>query len=457
MVRLLSLLVPVVLAAAALALILQGREPPARAAPNERATAVRVATLSPTAFTPRVTAYGVVEPARIWDAVAQVPGRVAHVHPDLEVGALLPEGAEIIRIAEEDYALAVREAEANLEAAKAALEELETRRVNTERSLEIERRSLDLKRDDLTRQRDLVARGAASQATLDGVERELLAQQTKTQSLENELRLVPVERRMRETEIAVAESRLETARLNLARTSLRMPFRGRISMKAVEATQFVAAGATLASADDIAAADIRAQAPQDQFARFVALATPEGFRADLDRAENFAETLAALGWRATVETGSADRAASWPARILRTADTIDASSRSVGVIVRVDGPYRDVRPGLRPPLVKGMFVRVTLEGAPIPDRIVIPRAAIRDGRAFVADSENRLRVRAVDVRATQGDSALIAGGLAFGERVVLSDLPAAIEGMLLAPVEDAPIEEDAKQDVVGAGALGAAE
>lgn len=430
--RLASFGVPVAVAVAVLVLVLQGREPPQQAEIGERSRSVRVVTVEPVDFRPVVIGYGSVEPVRTWDAVAQVPGRIEFVHPGLRIGAVLAEGLEIIRIRPEDYELAVREAEANLDAAEAQLRELEVGAGNAELSLGIERRALGIAGEDVERQRGLVERGVASQSTLDAVEREYLAQELRVQELENSVRLFPAQIETQKTQIAVAEARLASARLDLERTRIRMPFRGRISAKQVETTQFVASGTRLAAAGDISAAEIRAQVPQDQFARFVSLAVPEDFRPDMG--EN-GEAMARLGWTATVTLQTEAGNARWPATVLRTADAIDATSRTVGVIVRVEGPYEDVRPGVRPPLVTGMFVRVRIEGPALSGQRVIPRAALREGRVFVADAGDRLAVRAVEVRAVQEAEAVIARGLEIGERVVVSDVSPAIEGMLLDTVE----------------------
>lgn len=266
------------------------------------------------------------------------------------------------------------------------------------------------------------------------MERDLLQQQVRVQELENTALLLPAEIATQETQIEVAAARLALAELDLERTRIRMPFRGRIAETMVEATQFVSAGARLASAGDIGAAEIAAQVPQARFAEFVALATPEGFRPEFGGEGEMGAMFESLGWTAEVSLGLAGTDARWPARIRRTADTIDATTRSVGVIVRVEEPYRDVRPGRRPPLVKGMFVRVALSGPALEGRIVVPRSALHDGRVYVATAENRLEIRPVEVRAVQGAEALIAGGLAPGERVVVSALTPAIPGMLLDPV-----------------------
>ncbi|MEM7237487.1 MAG: efflux RND transporter periplasmic adaptor subunit [Pseudomonadota bacterium] len=439
--RILSFGVPLGLAALVFAYFVTSRDPPQQIPLSEIARSVRIQTLEPRTFVPMVIGYGNVEPVRTWDAVAQVPGRIAYVDPNLRIGAVFPAGVEIIRVAKEDYELAVREASANLDAARAELMELEIRSANTARSLEIESRSLEIKQEDLTRQQELLSRGVTSQSALDTVQRDLLQQRVSVQELENSIGLYPAEIDTQRTQIAVAEARLATAKLDLDRTSISMPFRGRISGKEVEETQFVSAGTTLASAGDIGAAEIVAQVPQDQFAKFISLAISPDIRLPVERDRTQRSPLQEFGWQAKVVIHSSELDTEWPAEIRHTSDTIDATSRSVGVIVRVYNPYEDVRPGLRPPLVKGMFVRVILQGKELDEQRIVPRSAVRDGRVFIANKENRLEARQVQVRAFQGSEALIASGLEFGDRVVMSDISPAIEGMLLDPVVDPSVAD----------------
>jgi len=101
------------------------------------------------------------------------------------------------------------------------------------------------------------------------------------------------------------------------------------------------------------------------------------------------------------------------------------------VIVEVDAPYANVRPGVRPPLVKGLFVEVDLRGAPRQQRLVIPRHALHRDRVYLIDEDRRLEIRQVALEALQPEYAAISEGLSAGERVVVSDLAPAIAGMRL--------------------------
>ena len=115
---------------------------------------------------------------------------------------------------------------------------------------------------------------------------------------------------------------------------------------------------------------------------------------------------------------------------------IDSQTRTLGIDVAVAHPFRNIVPGKKPPLVRGMYVEVEIRGIALAGRIVVPRAALRDGQVFVVNKENRLEPRAVEIAFVQSGFACIRAGLEEGERVVVSDLTPAVAGMLLDPVVD---------------------
>lgn len=140
---------------------------------------------------PRIRGYGSVRPARIWNAVSQVAGKIEYVHPDFRKGAMMGKNTEIIRISPKDYKLSVQQAQANIRAAEARLKELSVTRSNTQASLKIEENSLKLKKRDLSRKRQLLRRKTVSQAAYDQEQRNLLVQSQQVQNLKNSLQLIP--------------------------------------------------------------------------------------------------------------------------------------------------------------------------------------------------------------------------------------------------------------------------
>ena len=67
----------------------------------------------------------------------------------------------------------------------------------------------------------------------------------------------------------------------------------------------------------------------------------------------------------------------------------------------------------------------------------MPRLALREGNhVYVVDDDDRLRIRAVEVLREDRDEVVITAGLAAGERVTLSPLRGAVDGMVVRVAEE---------------------
>jgi hypothetical protein len=139
--------------------------------------------------------------------------------------------------------------------------------------------------------------------------------------------------------------------------------------------------------------------------------------------------------------------AEWEAEFVRFSDTVDPETRTMGVVVAVDDPFDKVIPGYKPPLSKGMFVNVVLSGKQSMQRVLVPRSAVRANTVYVVDENNRLRRRPVKILFSQDDISVIDEGLEPGERVVVSDLVPAVDGMLL----QVQLDEDLNQSLIAHG------
>ena len=379
---------------------------------------------------PVAEGYGQVRPARVWTAIAQVAGRIMEIHPKLRNGEILPEGALLVRIDATDYELSVSKA-------KAELAELEVQEKNARASLAIEERNLSLASKDMQRKQSLLKKGTVSQSSVDDAERVMLSKDSTVQNLRNTLALIPTQRR-------VLEAKVDGALRDIERTEVRAPFTMRIAALSVEAEQYVGLGKSMFEGDDISRIEVNTQ---------LALSTLRNLfigRKDivLDVAKMSEQVSANIGIDPLVRLDMGNHIAEWQGEFVRFSDTVDPETRTMGVVVAVDKPFEKIKPGYRPPLSKGMFVQVVLRGRRQQARIVIPRNAIRNNNVHVADQDNRLLKKPVEILFNQGSYSVIAKGLEQGERVLLSDPVPAVTGMLLRP----EVDQDVTNQLHAAGA-----
>ncbi len=420
--------IPIVLGIIVVLTLIKMREPPQQFTPEERHWTVRIIEVPRVKLVPRVLAYGAVAPKRVWEAVAQVSGKIVETHLRLHEGEFLGEGMVLLRIDPTDYELAITQIESEILATKAQLAENQVKEKNTRNALVIEKDSLRLSQKELARKRKLVSQGTIPESEVDKEARTVLTQKQSVTSLENSLNLLPVERRLLDSQLARYEAQLAGARLDLQRTTIKLPFDARISQVNIGMSQYVRAGDVLVVADDISVAEIAAQIPMQRF-RNVIMTRP-------DPIETFVEFEAGEFFGISARVRLPEFNIEWPARLTRMSPTIDPKTRTVGAIVEVEEPYRQAQPGIRPPLVKELFVEVEFSGKSRPDSLVIPRTSLHDGHVYLAGDDNRLIIQSVEVGLIQPEFVAIRGGLKAGDRIVISDLVPAIEGMLLDPLVD---------------------
>lgn len=433
--RLLAWLLPLLLGAVLAAWLAGTGTPPVRteaaAAPPR---AVRVVAAEALAVRPRATGFGIAAPAQEWRAIAEVAGEIVYRHPGADSGVLLEAGTRLFGIDPADYELALAEARAERAALAAERRQLDIEAENLQASLAIERERLALAERELERVRALGERGSVSAAAVDTQALATLQQRQAVRSLENEQRTLPARRERLDAELERARSRIARAERDLRRTLITAPMDLRVTEVAAERHQYVGAGEVLLSAEGIAAAEVTAQIPVAGFRRIVGTVLREG----APETANLAERVDLGGITAElrlVSGGGAD----WTGRVTRIASGLDPRTRTAQVVVTVDEPYRRAQPPERPPLVRNMYVAVTLTGRPLPPMPAIPAAAVHQGEVYVVTEGDRLERRPVEVAFRQGALAAIRTGLAAGERVVVDDLAPAVDGMPLAPQPDAEL------------------
>lgn len=442
---------PVLLGALLLWYAAANRKSPDRSPPQELTASVRAIKLAPVSVTPKIRGYGTAQPAKTWTGVAQVGGRIVYMNPRFQQGAILPAGTELIRISEEDYKLAIAEADAQIRSAEAKLSELKVSQQNTHELLQIEKESLALKQKTVDAKQALLKRGSIAQLSFEAELRDLLNQKKKVQDLENALRLLPTQLAVQQEQVRVNQARRETSKLNLERTSISLPFEARIASVAVEISQYVQPGTKIGTADGTKSTEVNAQFPVSgirSFVQFVRNAGPVTVTGD--QSPDPTAFANRVGLHAIVRLKAGERDIEWRGKVDRTNDTLDEQTRTVGVITVVEGTYANSIPGQRPPLVKGMFVEVELRANPIPDRIVIPPSAIHDGGTVHAiDKDGRLAIRKVQTSYAGQSYVVISSGLKAGERIVVSDVSPVVEGLLLNVERDTTLEKTLITAVTG--------
>jgi RND family efflux transporter MFP subunit len=413
---------PLVLGIAVMMFMVRGKQPPQRSESGEPTRAVRVITVPRVDLVPTASGYGSVQPARVWTAVAQVSGRIIEQHPRLRNGEIIEKGEVLFHIDPVDYRLALAQT-------RAELAELDVQEKNSQALVAIEKRNLILAGNELQRIQKLVSNNTASQSDADSSERSLLNTRTALQNLNNSLALIPTRRQVLETKVAQAGRDLDN-------TTVKAPFNLRVAKLSIEADQYVSKGQSLFEGDGVDRIEVVGQFAISAL-RNLFIGRPDQVRTLESLNRDLSEIT---GFKPVIKMDMGNHTAEWDAEFIRFSDNVDAETRTMGIVVAVDKPLSKMKPGQRPPLSKGMFVQVLLSGHTQPQRVVVPRTAVRGGKIYLLDKDSRLRIQDASVLFNQGDLSVLDTGELAGRQIVVSDVVPAVEGMLLQPQVDSDLE-----------------
>lgn len=389
---------------------------------------------------PEIIGFGTIKPDLNLKATAEVSGRITYIHPDLKKGEIFIKDTLLLKIDDKDYLLQLRQAEADVLANKASLKEMELNIQNNVLELKLAQEKLKVRKKEFSRLEKLRKSGSVSQSKLDAEQQNLLQQQQEVQQQKNKQTTLPSDLEVVKAQLAIAQSKLEKSQRDLARTEIKIPFNGRISEVNADADQYVGIGSALFAASGLNKVVVQAQFPIDQFRKFATNFPKE--KIDIGGNENFAnmtKMLANIGLTATIQEASGHLPARL-AKVERFSDDLDPQSRTIGVTVSVDGNYRDIEPGTKPPLLEGMYIKVRLMG-PQSDYSIVPRFAIHGDEIYLIDKDDRLERRTISDFQLSGNLALFSSEIEPGERLVTSDIFPVVNGMSISPSVDISVNQ----------------
>ena len=217
--------------------------------------------------------------------------------------------------------------------------------------------------------------------------------------------------------LAAAKAERVRAQRNLERTSIRLPYEGMVRAKETDLGQFVNSGTRLGVVFATDYAEIR-----------LPLTDMDLAYVNLPGAVEVARSGAADGPAVTLSATQKGKPVEWSAKIVRTEGVVDEKSRVTYVVARVEDPYQLHGDGNAMPM--GTFVAATIHGAVAENIIRVPRRVVRGSDELVfVDAENKLNIRNVQIVRSDADYAYLSGGAAPGDRVVITVLETAINGL----------------------------
>ncbi len=351
-----------------------------RKAPKKMEALVDVVKVMPTAENVRIEAPGRVVAARQITLKARVSGQVIYVNPNFIPGGIIKKGEVLLKLDDTDYQLELRRKEDALALAEADLRIEEGSQTVAQKEWEL---ITSLSGDIDTSSRDLALRKP-----------QLIKAKSK---------------------IASAETTLERARVDLARTVIKAPFNLVVRSENVDLGLQVTPVSTLATlaATDIFWAEI--SLPVSKLAWFNLPEKPGQGKSGLPASKVLLHNL---------------NHPSLTGKLITLTPDLDKDGLMARLLVAISDPLGLKKP--HPPVLLGSFVTAEIIGRKLQNVYRIPRSALQENnRLLIADKNNRLEVKPVTVAFYGVDSVLVDSGLNPGDRLIISKLAAPVNGMAL--------------------------
>jgi len=120
-------------------------------------------------------------------------------------------------------------------------------------------------------------------------------------------------------------------------------------------------------------------------------------------------------------------------KVIRLLSDLEQQGRMARLLVEVADPL-DLRKenANQPKLLLGDYVRIKIEGVELKNVAMVDRRLVREGNnVWVMNDRNQLEIRPVQIVFRARDKLFIRDSLRPGERLVVTELSAAVDGMLL--------------------------
>ncbi len=372
--------VPAVIIIAALAFAkhqIDTRPTAVRQRPPQQARLVQVETVKAVDHPTVVSAMGPVVPARQITLTPEVTGQVVHISPLVIPGGAIEEGQVLIRIDARDYEAIVKQRESD-----------------------VARAELNLKLEEGNQQVALQ-------------EYDLLEEIVQDQDRALVLRQPHLEEARAALEAARAA--LAKAKLDVARCTVKAPFNAIIQSKHVDVGARVAAGSPLLEIMGTDEYWIEAKLFVDQLP-WITIPNGDG------RQTGSPAKIYDAAWDAqTYREGT----------VLRLLGQLEAQGRLAQVLIAVKDPLSLASSDL-PPVLVDSYVRVEIQGRMLDDVFAVKRDYLHDGDfIWVMNDKDRMEIRPVEAAFRDKETVYLSGGLSDGDRIVVTDISAPVDGMLL--------------------------
>ena len=386
---------------------------------------VEVMPLKAEPYTVYIKASGIVTAGTQSDVVSEVAGRIVNISDNFKEGSYFEKDEVLLEIDKSNYLSNVEIAKSDVAVNKASLVQLAAEQKSNLSSVKLAKQNLSIGYKELTRLRALYKKNTISRSALETEEQRINQLQQTVQNLEGSQSTFASRKSAIQARINASQSKVKQEELKLTRATIKAPYAGRVLTKKVDIGQYVSTGSTLA--ETYATDFVNVELPLS-LNQYELLGIPGAFiNTKIDTANLPTVTL--------TNTDSL-RQDSWKGQVVRTGAALDAQSRQINVIVRVDNPYQ-AREGLNSPIRIGQYLQANIKGKTFEGVYILPPVSVIYNREVRLLKDGKIKIVPVNVVWNSTDATIVSSKeIIEGEQLILTNLTQAVNGMEVLTVEE---------------------
>ena len=411
--RFLRVVIVLIIAVALAKFLISLKKEPEKKEIINNPVSVKVIMAKPVSKVMTVEEYGTVKPRKLVKITAEVSGRISYIHPSFIEGGEIEKGQVLIRIDQRTYKLNRQTGKVRIRQAKTDIEQLKQDIANLKNDIKLSSANLKLVEKELKRTKALSENQFASKNSLDRAEKLYLQAKIQFQNLSNRLSLTDTLMEQKINALDMANVDFQKADLALEKTSIVSDFDGFILNKSAEIGEYINPGQIMGSIYEKGNLDVDVRIPLENL-RWIESFFEEGktpkakvTMANLDKMQPFV----------------------WDAEVVRIKASIDETTRTLPMTLEIRKPELKLKNIFE--LKPGAFVKCSIIGETYKDIFVLPRYLLKRENILYTINSGHLKMKKVGILRKFEDEIYVDNGLNSGDKIIVSPLPGALDGMEL--------------------------
>jgi multidrug efflux pump subunit AcrA (membrane-fusion protein) len=386
----------------------------------KKLSVVETLPLKEQSYSVTIKASGIVKAGIQTNLVAEASGRVISVSDNFLEGSYFNKKQTLLKIDSANYDNALAITESDVAANQASLVQLNEEEKSIRRSLLLSQKNLKIGLKELKRMRSLWAKKLIARTMLDKEEQNYNQLQQKVEDLQGRLNGFTSRKGVTQAKIKASLTRVTQERSNLSKTVIKAPYSGRVLSKQVDVGQFVNKGTVLGKiyATNFVTVDLPLS-----LAKYQLLNIPEAFQGQTVKGH-----FPSVVFKDSSQSSS-NRSSTWQGKIVRTSAALDADTRQIKVIAKIESPFK-ASSKVATPIKVGQYINAEIQGKTFNHVYVLPAGAVRQNKEILLLKDNKVHITPVEVLWNSANETVVRSNENIkGENIITTALTQATEGM----------------------------